>query len=163
MKTVQELHEYWCNPDNENKPEGYAKPIERSEYLLNLIKKYAKPDDEILELGCNIGRNLHCLYNAGFKNLSGVEISASAIEQMMVLYPELANLSVYNDAIENIIKELEDSRYGIVFAMAVLSSSDIYLSLYRVSITLMCGCLFFISSFSRLAIARTTFFSFILL
>jgi SAM-dependent methyltransferase len=39
-------------------------------------------NQEIVELGCGLGTNLFCLYNAGFKKLSGSDISKNAIKNL---------------------------------------------------------------------------------
>jgi SAM-dependent methyltransferase len=43
----------------------------------------------ILDLGCNVGRHLDYLYGQGYRNLRGVDWSASAIRDMAVRYPEM--------------------------------------------------------------------------
>lgn len=53
------LHEYWQHPnDGMNKPEDYLKRTSRSKFLLKLLRPYIDPYDHILEIGCNVGRNL---------------------------------------------------------------------------------------------------------
>jgi len=49
---------------------------ELNEIYLGDLPKSAR----ILEVGCNIGNQLHCLRNAGFENLFGVELQQSAVE-----------------------------------------------------------------------------------
>lgn len=46
----------------------------RSEKILEFFKKYVDKKAKILELGCSSGRNLVHLYNAGYKNLTGLEM-----------------------------------------------------------------------------------------
>ena len=78
---VESLHSYWRYPwDGVNLPQGYSYPIERSKFLLDIVKRYAPPSSSILEIGCNVGRNLNYLYMNGFNHLSGVEISQNAVE-----------------------------------------------------------------------------------
>lgn len=47
---------------------------DRSEKIVEYFKKYANPNDSILELGCSSGRNLIFLKKAGFNNLTGLEM-----------------------------------------------------------------------------------------
>jgi len=42
---------------------------------------------KILEIGCNVGRNLNHLYENGFKQLTGIEISENAINALKRMYP----------------------------------------------------------------------------
>ena len=73
-KTRDELWEFWKHPtqgDGKNLPTNYLQGEEKSQYLVELIKRYAEPNAEILEIGCNIGRNLNYLFNAGYTKLGG--------------------------------------------------------------------------------------------
>jgi len=121
-KNRKELFKYWISPnDGKNMPSEYLKNRERSIFLLNLVKKYISPDDRILEIGCNVGRNLNELFCAGFCNLSGIEISKDAIEMMKEVYPDIAEkIEIYNGPAEGIIQHLEDNSFDLVFTMAVL-------------------------------------------
>lgn len=118
----EELFRYWTSPhDGKNMPTEYLKCRERSVFLLNLIEKYISKDDKILEIGCNVGRNLNELFCTGFNNLSGIEISKNAIEMMKEAYPEMAGrIEVYNDSVESLIQDFKDNSFDLVFTMAVL-------------------------------------------
>ena len=117
QKPRDELHDYWRNPDEMNVPSGYFQAEERSAYLVSLVKQYAKPDASILELGCNVGRNLHYLWHAGYHNLSGVEINEQAIRLMKERFQDM-QITIYQGTIEDRIKEL--GQYDVLFTMAVL-------------------------------------------
>lgn len=47
---------------------------DRSKKILECFEKYVSKDANILELGCSSGRNLVALHNAGYKNLTGLEM-----------------------------------------------------------------------------------------
>lgn len=122
-KTISEVHQYWKNvPDQINSPETYLQGKENSKFLVEIVQKYDdSKNQKILELGCNVGRNLNELFESGFKNLEGVEINEKAVKLMKVHYPEMANASkIIVGEIENWIKEIPDNYYDIVFSMAVL-------------------------------------------
>lgn len=121
-KNQEELFEYWSSPyDGKNMPVEYLKGRERSIFLLNLVRKYIEEKGKILEIGCNVGRNLNELFCAGFKDLSGIEISKNAIEAMKMAYPDMAEvIGIYNAPVENIIQDFEDNFFDLVFTMAVL-------------------------------------------
>lgn len=115
------LHNYWRNPKDLNRAENYIKPVERSRYLHEHLKEYGGVDATILEVGCNVGRNLNYLCQAGYNNLSGVEISPAAVELLTKTYPELASkATIYNASIEDIIPKFKDNQFDIVYTMAVL-------------------------------------------
>ncbi|NIA22584.1 MAG: methyltransferase domain-containing protein [Proteobacteria bacterium] len=102
-------------------PQGYLKGKERSQLLVKIIKKYAKQNSKIIEIGCNVGRNLNYLFLAGFKNLNGIEISEEAVKLLKESYPEMyGEVKIYNTAVENVIKKFDDESFNVVFSMAVL-------------------------------------------
>jgi SAM-dependent methyltransferase len=120
-RTRAELHEYWREPDAANRAEGYANPIERSAFLMELLEPFVSRDDPILEIGPNVGRNLEHLRRVGFKHLAGIEISSKALEAMRAVYPDLVPaVTIYNAPVEDVIRDLPDQSFGAVFTMAVL-------------------------------------------
>ena len=56
---------------------GYSKEKINYQFLQNINK-----DIKILEIGCNLGQQLFCLYKMGFKNLHGIEIQSYCINQI---------------------------------------------------------------------------------
>ena len=83
---------FWKNikpGQNDNAPNEYANRKNDHQGInittgldkLNLHNKNLK----ILELGCNVGRNLNFLLNNNFKNLSGIEINMNAIELCSIM------------------------------------------------------------------------------
>src|SRR6185436_262364 len=104
-KPRKELHRYWSRPDDgRNQLPGYIKHVERSEFFFSFFKKYAKPQDRVLEIGSNVGRNLNHLFLQGFKNLEGIEISQQAVDAMKETYPEIVKTTpVFVGPVEDII------------------------------------------------------------
>ena len=123
-KTRDELHRFWRHPwdGSRNLPIDYLQEgEERSQFLVELIKRYVEPNAKILEIGCNVGRNLNYLFNAGYTKLGGVEISGDAVDLMKQAYPEMAKqIEIYNNPVEDVIKNFEDDAFDVVFTMAVL-------------------------------------------
>ena len=126
QKTIKKgyAHKYWTNPSKygkDNLPEDYVNGIPRSQFLVEIINAYADKNESILEIGCNVGRNLNCLYESGYTNLYGIEINPKAVSKMKEVYPYMADKAfVYNFPIETIIPYLIDNQFDIVFSMAVL-------------------------------------------
>ena len=109
---------YWSNPDDApNHPTEYAKYTKRSDFLLELFGNYVKREEDILELGCNIGRNLNALWESGYKNLTGVDINQTALGLMEKTYADL-RATIYNTTIEDFLKENE-TIYDVIFTLAV--------------------------------------------
>jgi SAM-dependent methyltransferase len=122
-KPRDELHRFWKHPwdSSKNLPIDYLHVEEWSQFLVELIKRYVEPNAKILEIGCNVGRNLNCLFNAGYTKLGGVEISEDAIDLMKQAYPEMAKqIKIWNTPIEDVIKNFEDDSFDVIFTMAVL-------------------------------------------
>src|SRR3990167_6731848 len=119
MKSREELHAYWRNPEPKNAPETYVNYPERTEYLVGLLKERAHTSESIMELGCNVGRNLKGLYDAGFSNLYGVEINLTALAMMLHTYPEVPAM-VYTGAIEDLLNPNHLPACDVVFTMCVL-------------------------------------------
>ena len=78
---IMDVSEYWKNKkisNNKtiNSPNSYADVDEnRGENIINSFKNInLSKNSTILEMGCNVGRNLNYLYKNGYKNLTGVEI-----------------------------------------------------------------------------------------
>ncbi len=112
---------YWSSPDDGgNLPESYVGQLDISEFLLKLIQPYASASSKILEIGCNVGRNLDYLFKAGYTKLHGIEISEKAIELLREQYPDMAaQTTIYNGAIEEVIGSLQKDDFNIVYSTAV--------------------------------------------
>ena len=106
---------------SKNAPKNYIQGIERSIYLADLITKYLDKESKILEIGCNVGRNLNCLHKKSFKNLSGVEINRDAIELMSKTYPSLHKpAKIYVSTIEDWITNISECNFDLIYTVAVL-------------------------------------------
>lgn len=121
QQTRAEMLAYWTNPpDQANKPVEYTKDVVKSGFLCYIIKKYNIPGP-IMELGCNVGRNLNALDLNGYHNLSGIEINPEAIDLMATTYPDTFRKSYIRiGPIETHIKHYWDKTFDLVFTMAVL-------------------------------------------
>ena len=116
-----DLHEFWRHPDAANRPERYLEHAGRSEFLLGFVSPYVARDSTILEVGCNVGRNLARLFDAGFRRLVGIEINGEALSVLTLSYPDMAAAATLIHApVEDAIRELPDASMDLVFTMAVL-------------------------------------------
>lgn len=124
-KSLKETLEYWQQPNNgRNNPNNYIaspKAHARSKYLLEIIKRYTNPEAKILELGCGAGRNLNYLFEAGFRNLEGIEINKNAVKLFNKSYPNTAqHTTIHIKSIEETLSNLKDNAFDVVLTMAVL-------------------------------------------
>jgi SAM-dependent methyltransferase len=117
------VQDYWRSASSMgNRPEDYLRaPTERSQFLLELLRLAGLLDPSILEIGCNAGRNLAWLQQAGFTRLAGIEISPAAMRLLRETYPELAvSAMLYESALEDAVLGFADRQFDVVFSMAVL-------------------------------------------
>lgn len=125
-----QAHAYWRQPDDGgNNPGAYLdykgdgrkanmRRI-RSEALVDLVRAHASDNASILEIGCNAGRNLKFLSDAGFSDLTAIEISSAAIDTMGRELPEvLAASKIVVGAVEDILPTLPI--FDVVLTMATL-------------------------------------------
>ena len=106
---------YWINPTPENLPHTYLKDNGRSDMLVDTVKnKIALATNRaILEIGCNVGRNLSYLEMAGYTNLTGVDVNDKALDMVQ------SNACLMHGPIEKVLPRILQP-YGLVFTMAVL-------------------------------------------
>jgi SAM-dependent methyltransferase len=117
------LHEYWKNPDDDiDQPEKQLEFDATSEFLLELAESRIDESARVLELGCNVGRNLHYFHQSGFRDLVGIEISGEALDLLEETYPSLAaDADLHHGAAEDVLPELPDDSVDLTFTMAVLA------------------------------------------
>ena len=73
----------------------------------------------LLELGCNVGRNLNAAYQAGYRNLEGIEINPEAVEILKKTFLKWLQLhNIQLGRIEDYIRSIESR--DCIFTMAVL-------------------------------------------
>ena len=118
LESNSKVQNYWRNPPVVNQPDRYLNHSERSKFLTGIVKDLVPLEARILEIGCNVGRNLHYLWQAGYHNLKGIEINAKAIDLLRETYPELNNCPIYCGPAEDILPTI--GNFDLVFTMAVL-------------------------------------------
>ena len=120
--TRNHVHDYWAHPpDKCNHPESYLTGRENSALLLSKLEPHLDKGSRILELGCNVGRNLNHLHEAGYHNLVGVELNQDAVTLMGKAYPTMAaDATIHVGTIENILPSFDDRSFDAVFTVAVL-------------------------------------------
>lgn len=119
---IEECLNYWKEPKDHNKTSNYNKEHtqQRSRYLVGMFEKYnIDKNSNILEIGCNCGRNLNHLNKAGYKNLSGIEINNEALTLLHEIFPELS-AELINGSIEDNILFFKDYQFDVVYTMAVI-------------------------------------------
>jgi len=123
--TLAQQHEYFRNPPPENHPSGYRdseRTKSRTEYIVGAIERHVSDrDSKILEIGCNVGRNLNGLFNAGYKRLFGIEINPEAVKLSKEYYPEMNSAAhIVNETIENTVGYISENEFDLIFTLAAL-------------------------------------------
>ena len=124
--TKDECHNFWRNPNEKNDPEKYLlseQTKKRTEFLISKFEEIDFPKRKsILELGCNAGRNLSALWNAGWKRISGIEINENALVVAQRSHSELRSKELINNDFESGLPEMleQNYKYDLIFSMAVL-------------------------------------------
>lgn len=115
----KDIREFWQRAENDNWKK-YSEGKEKSIFLVSLIKMLSlHKGARILELGCNVGRNLSYLQSIGYINLFGVELNKKAVAVSEKLYLNLVKAKIANDTIEHYIL-YNTEHYDLIFTMAVL-------------------------------------------
>ncbi len=121
------VHTYWrsrgaSEASAENAPDQYTTNIAWSQMLADWMQEAGVgPSDAILELGCNIGRNLAVLNRRGSRRLHAIEINPHAVAAMSLHYPDTSGrVDVTIGSFEDVLPGIADDAYHAVFSMAVL-------------------------------------------
>jgi SAM-dependent methyltransferase len=119
MRSRKKVLKYWTGRrKHSNGPKRYVRGKKRSLGLVEEFKKLdIKEGDSILELGCNVGRNLWFLQKAGYNHLFGVEVNLYAIEMSRDYFPKLEAGFILGD-METVLPALSEKQ--VVFSMATL-------------------------------------------
>lgn len=118
-KPIHVIHDYWRTPDAANDPHGYLIYQPRSAFLVGLLQKYVPTEGSLLELGCNVGRNLNEAYQAGYSNLEGIDINPEAVQILKQSYPNMAKVAtIHVGPIEDHLRSIGNKE--CIFTVAVL-------------------------------------------
>jgi SAM-dependent methyltransferase len=120
MERLSTLREFWRQPTPEgNHPSGYIGPIGRSRALAEIIADLPL-EARILEIGCNVGRNLAYLYDQGYERVEGIEINPNAIALLRKTYPQLASTPIHEGPAGEQLPKFADDEFDLIFTMAVI-------------------------------------------
>lgn len=112
---------YWRTAGGDNAPGEYAvaSPT-RAAFLLGLVRALEPRPFSVLEVGCNVGRNLEILRREGIPHLAGIDVRDCSVE-MEEHFPELAASALFwwrPAAVA--LKYLNEDVFDVVFSLAAL-------------------------------------------
>ncbi|WP_132060629.1 class I SAM-dependent methyltransferase [Halorussus amylolyticus] len=116
-------HRYWANRSEEFSPAYYADigQNEVTETLAAVFDHYVDADAAILEVGCSSGRHLAHLLDAGYQDLTGIDINDDSFDVMADRYPRLFETGTFHTgAIEDIVPEFPDGAFDVVYSVETL-------------------------------------------
>ena len=122
--------EYWRNPRrfatldelHVSKPEYYAQESlgALSDWIIEVLCNAGlEQRHKILEVGCNCGRNLQRLFDKGFTNAFGVEISPEAVDYAWVAHPQIADRIMCAEA-QSYLAMQRSGSFDAIFTQGVL-------------------------------------------
>jgi SAM-dependent methyltransferase len=113
----------WADRSGEYSPAYYAHlgSDEASDLLVSILTERVGRDARVLELGCSSGRHLAALREAGFADLTGVDVNADAIDVLVESFTELAADGTFHvAAIEEFLPDLPNDAFDVVFTVETL-------------------------------------------
>ncbi|AOW79630.1 hypothetical protein HTSR_0430 [Halodesulfurarchaeum formicicum] len=120
----QEVRREWRARSGEYSPAYYAYygPDDKTDAVRAALDRHlAGPDPAILEVGSSAGRHLAGLLEAGYTDLTGVELNPEAKPVMEETYPELASQGTFHfEAIESVVSEFVDDAFDVVYSVETL-------------------------------------------
>lgn len=122
-RQISTVNDYHSRFSENKKHESYKERgmDQTSEFIYDvLLDNNVDTDDEIIELGCNIGRHLNYLHENGYELLYGIELNEDAVSTMEDEYPDMYNCSnIYNSTIEEKIKCFDENQFQALFSITV--------------------------------------------
>jgi SAM-dependent methyltransferase len=118
-----DVRDEWADRSGEYSPEYYAYrgPDETSESVRAVLTEHLPADAAVMELGCGSGRHLAHLHDAGFSNLSGLDVNGESFDVLAEEYPELNEAGEFTcDTIESAVPAFDDDRFDAVYSVETL-------------------------------------------
>ncbi len=84
----------WMN-EAVNKVEWYTEIDALAVELLAEVRRVSSPDQDVLDICCNVGRHLNHLSEHGYQSLTGFDIMRPAIDQAKTVFPALAGARLH--------------------------------------------------------------------
>lgn len=88
-------------------------------FHLDVFTKHVRPDAKILDYGCGYGRILYELYQAGYHNTVGIDISEKMIERGKSIHPYLKLLKIEGKG--NNCFEFEEQSFDVVISQSLFT------------------------------------------
>mgnify|MGYP001208220519 FL=1 len=114
------LEFYYWKYSAEKVGHGFKKFI-KMDYLSILLEKtlikYAKKDDKILDICCNVGRVLSKLKSKKYTNLNGFDINDLAIKNSKKIFNNLKNANMKSSSAESFLESAKNNSYDVTYTL----------------------------------------------
>ena len=120
---ADDVRREWAERSGEYSPAYYAYrgPDETSEAVRAVFAEHCSTDASVMELGCGPGRHLAHLHDAGFPDLSGLDVNSEAFDVLAEEYPDLDAVGEFTcDTIESAVPEFDDDQFDAVYSVETL-------------------------------------------
>jgi SAM-dependent methyltransferase len=120
---ADDVRREWADRSGEYSPAYYAYrgPDETSEVVREVLAEHCSTDASVMELGCGPGRHLAHLHDAGFSDLSGLDVNSEAFDVLAEEYPDLDAAGEFTcDTIESAVPEFDDDQFDAVYSVETL-------------------------------------------
>ena len=107
-RNINQQHQYW---DSLSSEATFTHPLN-----LKIIRKYLSSEKPMLDYGCGYGRICQELWQNGYKNVLGVDISGKMIGRGNKLYPHLTLINL-----DSRMFWRESNRFDLVILFSVLT------------------------------------------
>jgi len=118
-----EVRRAWADRSGEYSPRYYAHygPNATSELVRSTLERRVGCDAGVLEVGCSAGRHLAALADAGFTDLTGVDVNGDALDVLAETYPDLAETGSFHESpVEEYVTGVPDGAFDAVFSVETL-------------------------------------------
>ncbi|MDF8265471.1 class I SAM-dependent methyltransferase [Luteipulveratus flavus] len=138
MRPLERQRQFWEESDAALAPGPYARAS--VEAILGAADVRIARDAPILEIGSGVGATLAALVDAGFTNVTGVEINGMAVQSMRKRYPQLADVPVVIGPAEMVLRGMSDDQFALAVAIRTLQhthpdSADLFGTIARIATT----------------------------
>ena len=111
-------YKYWMNASNIGHGSiQFTEMDELGELIVEKINNYAKKEDKVLDICCNIGRILNALSNQEYNNLYGFDLSIEAIEKSKKTFTKLHSVNLVCSPAEEYLKNIEDNFFDFSYSL----------------------------------------------
>ncbi|WP_052589985.1 class I SAM-dependent methyltransferase [Luteipulveratus mongoliensis] len=118
MRPLERQRKFWTESSEALAPGPYASASVQA--IISSLEDNYDRGEPVLEIGSGLGATLAALVDAGFSNVTGVEINPLAVQMMRKKYPQLRDVDVLVGPAETVLAGMADDSYPLVVAVRTL-------------------------------------------